>query len=84
MTTARAYASATRLPDGKVLIVGGYNGGPVSGAELYDPTSGTFSSAGTLAPARYGAPSVLLPDGKVLILGGLGISGALSDAYLYQ
>ena len=36
LTTARYDHTATLLPNGKVLVAGGYNGGPLSSAELYD------------------------------------------------
>ena len=54
LTTARAAHTATLLPDGKVLIVGGVdaNGHSLASAELYDPAKGTFSSAGNLQTAR--------------------------------
>ncbi len=35
--TARAYYTATLLPNGKVLAAGGNNGTALSSAELYDP-----------------------------------------------
>jgi len=63
-------ATANRLPDGRVLIVGG-NGAPVS-AEIYDPATETFSATGDLN-ARHDFHTVtLLPDGTVLIAGGNG------------
>ena len=38
------FATATLLTSGKALVTGGYDidGNPLSSAELYDPTSGTF------------------------------------------
>ena len=53
MATARYVHSATLLPDGKVLVAGGFGGRqqPLS-AELYDPAVGTWSSTGSMATAR--------------------------------
>ena len=76
MLSPREFATATLLPDGRVLIVGGIGKGPVlASAELYDPATGRFSSAGnTLAPVGEGATATLLLDGRVLIAGGDGSS----------
>ncbi len=77
--------TATLLPSGKVLITGGYNDGDLlSSAELYDPTSGMWSSTGSLATARYLHTATLLPNGKVLVVGGANSSGFLSSAELYD
>jgi N-acetylneuraminic acid mutarotase len=85
MTTARQLHTATLLPDGKTLVVGGLQyGNPLSSAELYDPATGTWSSAGSLTTARYSHTAALLPSGKVLVVGGEDTSGELSSAWLYD
>jgi N-acetylneuraminic acid mutarotase len=78
--TARVYHNATLLPNGKVLVTGGYNGGTLSSAELYDPALGTWTATGSLATAREQHTSVLLANGKVLAAGGgLGVAGMKSS-----
>ncbi len=63
--------TATLLPDGRVLVVGGRNAsGYLAGAELYDGAAGAWSSTGDLASARYDHTATLLPDGRVLAVGG--------------
>ena len=85
MATARKYHSATLLPDGKVLVAGGYgSSGILASAELYDPASGTWSSTGSMATARTDHSATLLPGGKVLVAGGGNDSGALASAELYD
>ena len=72
MATGRANHSATRLPDGKVLIVGGYSveGSPPL-AEIFDPATETFTSVHTPGlPSRAAHAAVTLPGGDVLVLGG--------------
>ena len=45
--------TATLLPNGKVLVAGGYcNFSRLASAELYDPASGTWTATGSLATAR--------------------------------
>jgi hypothetical protein len=76
MATARAAHTATALPDGKVLIVGGVdvNGDPLTSAELYDPATGTFSAAGNLTTARGHHTATLLAGSgaptQVIVYGG--------------
>ncbi len=71
MTTARSEATATPLPDGRVLIAGGMdNTSTLATLELFDPSTGAFSPGGSMTQEREGQYAVLLKDGSVLIAGG--------------
>ena len=84
ITTPRIIHTATLLPNGKVLVAGGYNGGFLLSAELYDPATGTWTVTGPLITARYYHTATLLPNGKVLVAGGQNASGYLSSAEMYD
>jgi|ERR1039457_6499372 hypothetical protein len=74
MNAARGYSSkgVSLLPNGKVLVEGGYAGGSVwlSSAELYDSASGTWTVTGSLNNGRARHTATLLPNGKVLVAAG--------------
>ena len=84
LITARQLHTAALLPQGKVLVAGGYNGPVLSSAELYDPASGTWTATGRLGTARGEHTATLLPSGKVLAAGGFDLSNALRSAELYD
>ena len=77
---ARRAFNATLLKNGKVLITGGVAGSTESGyvigdAEVYDPSTGVFTAAGTYAGSLaslatgifgFASTSTLLADGTVL------------------
>ena len=69
--SARRYQTSTRLPDGTVLITGGFDGTSfLASAEIYDPVGGTFSPTGPMSGPRQHHTATLLANGKVLIAGG--------------
>lgn len=68
---------AVLLPDGRVLVAGGWvGGGPTASAELYDRMTGRWAPAGEMVEARMGAAAVSLADGDILIMGGRSRTGA--------
>ncbi|WP_375773061.1 carboxypeptidase regulatory-like domain-containing protein [Archangium gephyra] len=84
LALARYGHSMTLLPNGKVLVVGGYGPSGLSRtAELYDPASGTWSATGSPASPREFHTATLLPNGKVLVTGGYN-GGPLATAEVYD
>ena len=87
MTAARKFHTLTLLPDGKVLVTGGFDGSRyLSSAEVYDPASETWKAVGPMSVGRVAHTAILLPNGKVLIAGGTGSinPGYLSSAELFD
>ena len=72
LRTARAAHTATALPSGKVLVVGGMadRGGSDASVELFDPVRNTVQELGSIAERRASHTATLLGDGRVLIAGG--------------
>jgi hypothetical protein len=76
MSQPRIEMNAVMLPTGKVLALGGsYNDEDTAtaslNADLYDPATNTFSSAGANAYARlYHSVAMLMPDATVWVAGG--------------
>jgi hypothetical protein len=74
METARVAHTATLLPTGKVLVTGGatdvYEMPPMRSAELYDPATRTWTSAGSMSIPRFMHAATLLHSGEVLVTGG--------------
>jgi WD40 repeat protein len=87
LANARSYHTATLLPNGKVLVAGGYDpyrAGILKGAELYDPATGTWTATGSLGYQRAFHQAVLLPTGKVLVAGGENINSGTFTSELYD
>jgi hypothetical protein len=84
MITARYWAAAALLPNGKVLVAGG-TPGDIAAAELYDPSTGIWTATAPMNYARNNYTMTLLPNGKVLVAGGYSYAnGYLSSAELYD
>lgn len=76
MANVRHSHTATLLPSGQVLVTGGCNtgdcatGSDIASAELYDPTTGSFTATGIMGSARHSHTATLMANGKVFIAGG--------------
>jgi hypothetical protein len=84
---ALVYQTATLLQDGTVLIAGGAStAGRTNTAEIYNPSTGTFTpTVGEMNAVRSAPTATLLQNGLVLIAGGDNSSGnAQSSAELYN
>lgn len=90
MRTPRADHTATLLPNGTVLVVGGsapvniFNVlNPPPGAEIYNPRTGTWTATRSPHVLRGYHTATLLHDGTVLVAGG-GNNGLLRSAEVYN
>ena len=91
MPAGHGQATASLLPDGRVLVAGGATlsgccGGIVA-ADLYNPSSGTWQAAANMNFPREAPASVVLPNGTVLMTGGYeGITPTpyLASTEIYQ
>jgi len=89
LANARDSYTATLLPNGKVLVAAGFNGGTILGSsELYDPATNSWSAAAPLNTARRMHTATLLPNGKVLVtggdIGGFGTYTPIASVELYD
>ena len=83
----RYGAFAARLPDGKVLYAGGFNGHNLASGQIYDPATGSFApTANGLSVARGFGRAITLQDGRILLIGGGNYdeSGAVANADIYD
>jgi Galactose oxidase, central domain/IPT/TIG domain len=90
MSTTRIGHTATRMSDGKVLMLGGIWAlqnaqeqppDPIY-AELYDPATGAFSPVADVSLAQDSYTATLLKNGQVLIVGGEEANVAVASAEL--
>lgn len=86
----RASHTATALPDGTILIAGGFRKGPDGYSQLYTATTELVEPAGAVKPgptmlhARAGHFAVALADGRVLVGGGWDDTGQVATAEVYD
>lgn len=89
MTTARTNHTLTTLLDGRVLVVGGWDGKPpqssLASAEVFDPDTLSFAATGSMNVQRLSHAAARLADGRVLVVGGVDSAFAtLNSAEIYD
>lgn len=89
MADGRELHTATLLPNGEVLVAGGFNScdddfcSDLNDAELYDPVTGKWLHTASLSGAREQQTATLLPNGDVLVAGGLNAGGFSGSGVTY-
>ena len=81
MHSPRVDHTATRLPDGRVLVAGGRNGASLATAELYDPGVNTWTIVPPMKHAHFYHTATLLGGSRVLVTGGYDVSTTNSTIY---
>jgi WD40 repeat protein len=88
LDTPRWDHTATLLPDGRVLVAGSplsfHVGDDASSAELYDPSSGSWTATGNMGQHRGLHTATLLPDGRVLVVAGVSNGEPTGSAELFD
>jgi hypothetical protein len=94
MAIPRIWHTATLLPDGTVLIAGGYSrisgsNSEIATTEIYNPTTGSFTPGPNMKQGRFWHSATLVPGGRILFVGGASSSDgihvtALASAEIYN
>ncbi|WP_321417777.1 PKD domain-containing protein [uncultured Methanomethylovorans sp.] len=82
--SARYGHSSVVLPDGSIVIMGGFgDSGYTNDVWRSNDNGSTWTQVNSNADwsARYGHSSVVLPDGSIVIMGGFGDSGYINDVW---
>jgi WD40 repeat protein len=83
MHQTRWHHTASVLTNGKVLVTGGFSDTSLNSTELYDPSTGNWTTTGSMHHERHYHTAAVLPNGKVLVTGGYEDNDVLFSAELY-
>jgi hypothetical protein len=89
MIIARFSHAATRLSNGKVLILGGKNenfasSDSIPNVEIYDPNNGSFTATQSMVSARAQFTISILNDGAILLVGGSHSGWSIINCEIYK
>ena len=85
MVVGVTNSSVVTLADGRVLVISGADNTDdiLSTTQIYDPTTGVFTTTGSLNVVHLG-PAVLLADGRVLTAGGGDNTADVTTSEIYD
>jgi len=90
LNQARDSHIAVLMDNGTVLVAGGRSASSpdrseaTASAEVYDPSSGTWTTAGAMTTARWDHTATVLWDGRLLVTGGTANGEAISSAEVFD
>jgi hypothetical protein len=86
LTVSRDDHAAAPLPDGRVMLIGGWaKSGVLASTDVYDPRTGSFTPGPMMHTARAGLVPAPLADGRILLAGGFtGTRPTTAAAELYD
>lgn len=84
MQTRRREHSAALLPDGRVLLAGGFGDSILNHVDLFDPLTNTFTAGPAMLTPRMNFAVTLLPNGRLLSSGGWSDSGLTASAETFS
>lgn len=90
VTSPRFMGAAAVLPDGRILVTGGYDRpwkdirpSALNSAQIFDPSTGKWESAAPMNLPRARHAAVSLSDGRVSVIGGINLN-ATSSVEIYD
>ena len=82
MPTLRGEGLTSAVVNGKIYVIGGFNGSALSVVEEYDPITDTWVTKASMPTARYHITSGVVA-GKIYVIGGSSGSTTLSTVEVY-
>ena len=72
LNDSRLSPAIFELPDGKVILTGGFHrkNGPLNSTEIWDPITGIWISGPEMIKARHEMSYIKLNDGRFMVFGG--------------
>ena len=75
LPSARLDPAAVTAADGRIVVIGGYDGTTSGAVDIYDPATGQWSSGAPMPFARQQHAAAAGDDGRIYVAGGRSLTG---------